>query len=245
MNGGTLDIDSPRPYGPIAAGLLTALGIDVAGLIKKTQHPHFYEQLGLQRGVFFDQETFGADKLVVGIGTTPFKQLLASAPLSAQAREQIIRIQEQRVDYLPGLTSEEKKQRLSRISYQAFLRDLVTGRAGGTATSTRRTPRANGGWASTLCLRSIAGAFGLPGFQGMHLAKGSIERMGYTPAGYEDTGGSLHLHFPDGNATIARLLVRDLIPQAVPGQGIGEYRHRASQLCAARPCRNARPIAAE
>lgn len=54
----------------------------------------------------------------------------------------------------------------------------------------------------------------------MHLAKGSIERMGYTPAGYEDTGGSLHLHFPDGNATIARLLVRDLIPQAVPGNGV-------------------------
>jgi len=41
--------------------------------------------------------------------------------------------------------------------------------------------------------------------------------MGFTPAGYEDTGGSLRLHFPDGNATIARLLARDLIPSAVPG----------------------------
>jgi spermidine dehydrogenase len=59
--------------------------------------------------------------------------------------------------------------------------------------------------------------FGLPGFQGMNLAKGSIPRMGYTPAGYEDTGGSYRLHFPDGNATIARLLVRNLIPNAVPG----------------------------
>ena len=29
MNGGTLEIDSPRPYGPVAAGLLTTLGIDV------------------------------------------------------------------------------------------------------------------------------------------------------------------------------------------------------------------------
>jgi len=41
--------------------------------------------------------------------------------------------------------------------------------------------------------------------------------MGYTPAGYAD-GGSYTFHFPDGNATIARLLVRDLIPAALPGR---------------------------
>ena len=41
--------------------------------------------------------------------------------------------------------------------------------------------------------------------------------MGYTPAGYAG-GGSYVFHFPDGNATIARLLVRDLIPAAVPGR---------------------------
>jgi spermidine dehydrogenase len=60
--------------------------------------------------------------------------------------------------------------------------------------------------------------FDMPGFQGMKLAKGSIARMGPTPAGYEDTGGSYRLHFPDGNATIARCLVRDLIPEAVGGR---------------------------
>jgi len=51
--------------------------------------------------------------------------LLSSAPLSAQARAQIAEIQEAKIDYLPGLTSEQKKQRLSRISYEAFLRDVV------------------------------------------------------------------------------------------------------------------------
>jgi spermidine dehydrogenase len=52
----------------------------------------------------------------------------------------------------------------------------------------------------------------------MKLAPGSIARMGPTPAGYEDTGGSYRLHFPDGNATVARSLVRDLIPEAVGGR---------------------------
>ncbi|HEY2145196.1 MAG TPA: NAD(P)-binding protein, partial [Steroidobacteraceae bacterium] len=219
MNGGTLDIDSPRPYGPHAAGLLTTLGVDVADLAKKTQYPRFYEQLGLQRGVFFDQETFGTDKLVAGIGSMPFKQLLASAPLSAQARDQIIQVQEQRVDYLPGLTSEEKKQRLSRISYEAFLRDLARVEP---AVLRFYQAHTKGEWGVGIDAVSALDCWGigLPGFQGMHLAKGSIRRMGYTPAGYEDTGGSLHLHFPDGNATIARLLVRNLIPKAVPGDGV-------------------------
>jgi spermidine dehydrogenase len=54
----------------------------------------------------------------------------------------------------------------------------------------------------------------------MKLAKGSIPHMGHTAKGYEDTGGSYRLHFPDGNATIARLLVRNLIPSAVPGTGV-------------------------
>ena len=62
LNGGTLEIDSPRPYGPVAAGLMTTLGIDVEKLAEKTQNLEFYEHLGLQSGVFFDRETFGADR---------------------------------------------------------------------------------------------------------------------------------------------------------------------------------------
>jgi spermidine dehydrogenase len=44
--------------------------------------------------------------------------------------------------------------------------------------------------------------------------------MGYTPSGYAATGGSATLHFPDGNATIARLLVRNLVPAAIPGRNV-------------------------
>jgi spermidine dehydrogenase len=50
--------------------------------------------------------------------------------------------------------------------------------------------------------------------------------MGYTAAGYEDEG-SPTFHFPDGNATIARLLVRNLIPDAIPG-------HTAEDMVTAR-----------
>jgi spermidine dehydrogenase len=219
MNGGTLEIDSPRPYSAVAVGLLHTLGIDVPKLVHSTQQLKFYEQRGMRAAVFFDQETFGADKLIVGDGETPYWQLLDSAPLSVHAREQIAQIQQQKTDYLPGLGSAEKKDRLSRMSYEAFLRDLV-----GADPSVLKYyhTRTMGEWGvGTDAVSALdCWGLGLPGFQGMQIGKGSIRRMGYTPAGYEDTGGSFKLHFPDGNATVARLLVRDLLPRALPGKGV-------------------------
>jgi spermidine dehydrogenase len=221
LNGGTLEIDSPRPYGAVAAGLLKTLGIDVPKLVKSTQNLKFYAQRGLQAGVFFDQETFGADKLVVGFGedgtdTVPLDELLMQAPLSERARKGIVQIETAKIDYMPGVSSDEKKQRLSRMSYEAFLRDVAKVDP---AVLKFYHARTMGEWGiGTDAVSALdCWAFDMPGFQGMKITKGSIARMGFTPAGYEDTGGSFRLHFPDGNATIARLLVRNLIPRAVPG----------------------------
>jgi spermidine dehydrogenase len=216
LNGGTLEIDSPRPYGPVAAGLLTTLGIDVAKLAKRVEHRDFYEHRGLHDGVFFDAETFGTDALMIHPRGTPLAAALSQAPLSAQARADIVQFETGDVDYLPGLSSDVKKDRLSRISYEAFLRDLVRVEPAVLHYYYARTMGEWGVGADAVSALDCWG-FGLPGFAGMKLSKGSIARMGFTPAGYEDTGGSLRLHFPDGNATIARLLVRNLIPSALPG----------------------------
>jgi spermidine dehydrogenase len=87
INGGTLGIDSPRPYSAIAAGLLTALGIDPAAFEARYADREFYPSLGLGRGVFFDKETFGEDRLVKGTISCPgfHKQ----APLGDAARRDI------------------------------------------------------------------------------------------------------------------------------------------------------------
>ena len=216
INGGTLEIDSPRPYSPVAAGLIRDIGIDVKALARKIEHPKFYEQLKLGRGVFFDRETFGEDRLAVGWGVVPARQLVASTPLSARAREDIVRIEAGSEDYLPGLGAAEKKLRLSKISYSAFLRDLVKADPSVVTFYQARTHGWFGVGADAVPALDCW-AFEYPGFQGMKLPPGTISRMGYTPKGYAETGGSYKLHFPDGNATIARLLVRSLIPEAVPG----------------------------
>ena len=216
LNGGTLSIESPRPYSAVAGRLLKDLGIEVAALSRKIEHPKFYDGLGLKSSVFFDRETFGSDKLVVGFGARPLEQLLADSPLPEQARRNVIRIEEASIDIFQGMSSAEKKLRLSKISYRDFLRDLVGADAPTIAYYQAKT---HGWWGVGIDAISALDCWGigLPGFKGMNLEPGSIARMGYTPAGFADTGGSETLHFPDGNATVARLLVRNLIPAAVPG----------------------------
>jgi len=219
LNGGTLGIDSPRPYGPVAEGVLRMLGIDAPALARSVQHPEFYDGLGLTTGVFFDRETFGADHLAVGYRTKPWAAFLARAPLSAAAKRDVERVEDGTVDHLPGLSSTQKKQRLSTISYRDYLRDVVKVVPEILALYQTRT-QGEWGVGGDAVSALDAWGIGLPGFAGLALEPGSIPGMGFTPAGYADTKGSTNLHFPDGNATIARLLVRRLIPDAVPGRSV-------------------------
>lgn len=225
MNGGTMLIDSPTPYSRQADGLLKKLGIDPVQLAARCDNGKLYSSLGLQPAVFFDKQTFGEDRLVVGepggdwhgrsASRLTWKEFLARAPLSPPVRRDIKRIQEEEVDYLPGLTSAEKKDRLSRISYKDFLLKLAKADPGVIPFYQTRT---NGEWGVGIDAEPALDcwALGLPGFQGMKLEPGAAPRMSYTAAGYAN-GGSYRFHFPDGNASIARLLVRDLIPAAVAG----------------------------
>jgi spermidine dehydrogenase len=215
MNGGTYSIDSPRPYSAIADGLLRTLGVDPVGLTKKCADEKFYATHGLARGIFFDRETFGADKLVMARKGAAWRDILAGAPLSDKAREDIVRIEEGKTDYFPGLSSAEKKARLARMSYRDFLRDVI--KADPTALAVYQA-RSHGEWgvgADAVSALDVW-AFDFPGFQGLKLEPGAAPHMGYTAAGYAD-GGSYTFHFPDGNASLVRLLVRNLIPESLPG----------------------------
>jgi spermidine dehydrogenase len=216
MNGGTLLIDSPRPYSAVADGLLKTLGVDPVALARKYSHSDFYPSLGLTKGIFLDKETFGADYLIVVGNGTPWRQLLARSPLSPRVQSDIAKIQEAAIDYLPGVPSDEKKTRLANMSYRDYLLNVVKADPGVIPFYQTRT---HGEWGVGIDAVSALDvwAFGFPGFQGLGLKPGSAPHTGYTASGYADNGGSYKFHFPDGNASIARLLVRDLIPRSVPG----------------------------
>jgi spermidine dehydrogenase len=216
LNGGTLEIDSPYPYSRTADGLLKALGVEPEALEKACNKPEIYK--GLSRATFFDKETFGRDALVVGEpkNEKDWRDFLARTPLSDKARESILRIETGAADPLPGLSNAQKRDRLSRVSYQYYLVAMLGADRGALPFYRHRTDDLWGCGIDAISALDCWGV-GMPGFDGLKLQKGATDRMGYTPAGYSQSGGSYTFHFPDGNASIARLLVRALIPAALPG----------------------------
>ena len=218
-HGGTQSIEAPNTYTLEGRMLLQDIGVDAERFHKATAPDrNLYGSMGLRRAVFFDKETFGVDRLV---GPAPrfsgepdlaaWAAFLAKAPLSDAARKDILRLYSEKRDYLPGRTRDEKVRRLQAISYQDYLLNVVQ-------VSPDVIPffqQSALGWANGaggIDSYSAWGCFCLGRFPGLDgLGLGTRPRH----ASVQDPGETIH--FPDGNGTVARLLVRWLLPKALPG----------------------------
>ena len=234
LNGGTSYIESVHQYSTVSRTLLAAIGIDVeSALITSNAGMGFYRSLGLGRSTFFAKEVFGGeDRLVMGSGaaqgsgSSGWTDWLAQTPLSADARRDIARLYDDTAnpDYMPGLSDVDKKERLARISYLDFLLNLAR-------VHPDVIPFFNDRPKSSFCVgidghpALYAWAQGYPGFQGMNLEPNPrvspLTHLGGGQHGLEsEWNKGPDLYFPDGNATVARLLVRAMIPDALPGNSL-------------------------
>jgi len=213
--GGTQSIESPGRYSRVAHGLLTDLGVDT-NRFYTAYNQKLYSSHQLSTAAFFDRETFGEDRLVPGLGSTPWPEFLAKAPLSEVVRRDIARVYTEKVDYLPDLTPEQKRARLAKTSYadfltkdckvhpdalrffQSYTNDLF-------AVGIDAVP-------ALYCYEQSDdyGGYAYAGFQGMNLGEQPGKEEPYI------------FHFPDGNASIARLLVRRLVSGAIPGHSMDD-----------------------
>jgi spermidine dehydrogenase len=226
--GGTYSIESPAPYSKVAKALVTELGIDVSSY-PKFVNKTLYRSLGLEQKVFFDKETFGSDKLVGNPAaifgsesgnlsaerTDAWKQFIADAPIAEQSRHDLFRLHQDKRDYLPGLSSDEKKARLARLSYAKFLTELA-GMHPDVVRFYQSFPHPLFGVGIDAVSAQDAWGLGAPGFAGMQLDPTPGKGMNRDAIPNEEAE-AYFFHFPDGNASIARLLVRKLIPTAIPG----------------------------
>jgi len=203
--GGTQSIDTPSAFTPEGKQLLRDIGVDLQRFYTAFDQK-LYQSLGLTRGVFFDRETFGADRTVAGEGSLPWSEFLARTPLADAVRRDIVRLYEADIDYLPGLTADEKQARLRAISHRDYLLTVAKVDPGVVPFFQSRT---HGYFARGIDAISALTARnnGLPGYRGLGLAR---------PTSRRDVEPYI-FHFPEGNAGVARLIVRTLIPAALPG----------------------------
>ena len=231
LNGGTSYLESVNHFSAVCQTLLAAVGIDTERAnVTSAAGRRFYRSLGLGSATFFAKEVFGEDRLVMGRGgqSGGWAKWLAQTPLSPEAQRDIARLYDDGAnpDYMPGLSDADKKDRLARISYRDFLLDVAKVHPSVIAFFDDR-PK------GSFCV-GIDGhpalygwVQGYPGFQGMNLEPlspvGPLAHIGGGQHGREnewDEGPDIY--FPDGNATLARLLVRAMIPDALPGTSLDD-----------------------
>jgi spermidine dehydrogenase len=217
--GGSQSLQSPKTlFSPVARGLLRDLGVTL-GAFETAFDRSFYSSLGLARGVFFAREAFGRDVLIAGDALTippnqatqpvtakPLGEFVASLPLTDGGKAQLLALHDAGRDPLRGKSPAEKKALLRKTSYRDYL-IKVCGCSEEVANCFQGRPLGFFGLGCDAVPAADLAEFGYPGFAGLGLtAEHTAERR--EPYIY---------HFPDGNAAIARLLVRALIPDAAPG----------------------------
>jgi spermidine dehydrogenase len=225
--GGSEAMQSPQDlYSEEAMGLCRALGIEI-GRFETAFDRSLYPGLGLSRGVLFKREHFGVDKLVTGdpqhvaaddvpknrLNAKSLAEFIGEFPVSETSKRQLLELHESRRDPLRGKTQAQKEAILDATSYRDWLTQYW-GLSAEAANTLQKAPQDFFAVSIPSLPASWALEYGMPGFAGLDLPIG------------EEAAAELNepyiYHFPDGNASIARLLVRSLVPGVAPGRGMDD-----------------------
>jgi spermidine dehydrogenase len=218
--GGSQSLQSPRTlYSEEAKGLLRDLGVDISRF-ESAFDRKLYPSLGLSRANFFAREAFGRDALVpgdtlalpegdsvrAGRDGRPPDGFVAALPISDAGKAQLVALYDGARDPLAGRSVDEKLKLLKTTSYRDYL-IRYCGCGDEVANCFQGRTLDFFGLGCDAVPAADLRDFGYPGFAGLALpVVDNPERR--EPYIY---------HFPDGNASLARLLVRSLLPAAAPG----------------------------
>ncbi len=217
--GGTQSIDGPaHKWDAVAKGLLKDLGIDL-NRFKTAFDQDFYARWHLSQSVFFKKEVFGTDRLVrrpfgtwAEFDENPHDSRTLHAyidqfPIAQKAREQLFDMMWSDRDVLAGKTAQQRLDVLEHISYRDFLKQYWDADDAVLKFLQQRTHEL---WAVGIDAVPASETLSLPGLKAQRKV---LEQEAQEPYIY---------HFPDGNASIARMLVRRLIPGIAPGNTMAD-----------------------
>ena len=213
--GGSQTLEAPSGYSDVVTELLGDLGVDVRRF-DTAYDQGFYRRNGLGAGVFFNREDWGTDRLVrydlgglesylpLAPSELSAADAVAQMPMSDAARSEMLRLLTTEEDRMPDVPADAKEQYLYSISYREFLsRHLDISEPEVFAALQYLATD------STVGIESVTAGFTLS-----YMYLPGVKATGIPT--FEEDEPYIH-HFPDGNASIARLLVRALIPGVASG----------------------------
>jgi spermidine dehydrogenase len=213
--GGSQTLESPSNYSRPTKQLLDDLGVDFSRF--ETAYDYtFYERHGLRACTFFDEANWGVDMVAdCDLGSLrnyiPFAaprsttaEAVASLPMSSAAKLQMRRLLSTTTDRLKDVPADEKEDYLYSISYREFLSKHMGVTEPEVFTAMQRLSTDSG----------LGIDHATAGDSLFYVALPGRAAIGIPNSGKDDP--YIH-HFPDGNASIARLLVRSMIPAAASG----------------------------
>jgi spermidine dehydrogenase len=214
--GGSQTLESPQSYSDVSKQLLRDIGVDLKQL-DAGYDVGFYRRHGLRGGTFFDRATYGVDRVVpyeivdysnylpLASSSLTAEKAVSQMPISEPARVELLRLLTVRENTLTEIPIDHQGNYLYSISYRTFLERHLGIREPEVFALLNGITTDVGPTVETAPAYSVLDYAGFPGIGATSLLRESFEDDPYIA------------HFPDGNASIARLLVRAMIPRVAPG----------------------------
>ena len=212
--GGSVNLENPGDYSEIAKGILDELGIDLEAM--KTNIDEF-SILSSDTGTALAFPGAEGHVSVVGkwsefmLGIGDYESAVRALPMPEAEQDKLIELFSGEVDYLSDLSLSEKQSYVESVSYGQFLTERV-GLATETVSIFYPVPKLIYGPAGLRVSVMEAFYLGCPGVQGMSWLSELAEQLVAAITSPDQSS----LYFPDGNASVARLLVHKLIPTVAP-----------------------------
>jgi spermidine dehydrogenase len=217
-HGGSQTITNPKYADEVVLNLLQDIGVDLKRF-ETAYDMGFFKRNNLGSVTYFNEEVFGEDKVVrhpycnypnyvEGLlpGKLSNEEAAQQAPLSEKGKQQLLRVLNGGLHSL-DVPEAELRNYTRTTSYFDYLKNTL----GVDDPGVLRMARHSGlDWESTGAdLMSIASAK-------------RCGALGFAPVAIYDEDNRYIHHFPDGNAGVARALVKKLIPKVARGNNAEE-----------------------
>lgn len=217
--GGSINLEQDA-MGPSAKKLLEEIGVEFKKLENAVDPDYFISNPEAPYGLYLGREKYGANQIVAG----PWQQvwngegddqgLIDSSNLSADDKQKLVNLTSGEKDYLTDIRLAEKEAYIRGTSYARFLSERV-GLSRPASKLFEPWTRALFGVGLEHVSVEEAISTGAPGLHSLGLPKEITN-----PESSDSNATHRYPVFPDGNASVARLFVRKLIPEVAPGSSM-------------------------